>query len=720
MKRYTMFFLLLLTGSFIQAQALKNFTIEESVLQERTFAPQRVQQLDWIPGTEKFAYAKIVDGEQQLLAGEADSPKREVLCNLEDFNNAMKAAGLPLRNALPALRLISATSFRFLEGNTFCKYDWVAKKVEKLTSYNANGQNIDINDQHGVAYTIAQNLYISLPGKPDIAVTSEKSQDIRHGEPAHRNEFGINKGTFWSPKGTMLAFYRVDESMVTNYPLFNLHNHPATPEVVKYPFAGEKSHHATLGVYNTATAKTTYLQTTGDPEHYLTNITWSPDEKNIYVVELNRDQNKLAVNRYNAETGAFEKTLFEESDDKWIEPKHGLEWIPGRPDEFLWWSQRDGMNHFYLYKTDGSLVGQVTKSADFLVTDLLGFDTKAKMLYATVTGNYGADRMPMAFDLKTMTGTPLATESGVHSCILSPSGMHLIDVFSSVDVPNRTTIRETKKGNVTQELLNAPNPLSEYAISKPKLFTIKAADGKTDLTCRLIAPVNFNEDDVYPVLVYVYNGPGIQLVTNTWGAGAPLWMQSLAQQGYYVFTVDGRGSSNRGKAFEQAIFRDLGTNEVADQLKGVEYLKSLQNVDKNRMVVHGWSYGGFMTCNLMLRAPGTFKAGVAGGPVTDWSLYEVMYTERYMDTPGTNKAGYDKSNVGQYLKDLKGKLMLIHGTNDDVVVWQHSLDVVERSVTDGVQIDYFVYPNHPHNVRGKDRAHLMRKVLDYLMANNPR
>jgi dipeptidyl-peptidase-4 len=255
-------------------------------------------------------------------------------------------------------------------------------------------------------------------------------------------------------------------------------------------------------------------------------------------------------------------------------------------------------------------------------------------------------------------------------------------------------------------------------VSRPKLFTIKAADGVTDLSCRLYQPVNFNEDDIYPVLVYVYNGPGVQLITNSWGAGGAMWMQYAAQKGYYVFTVDGRGSANRGKAFEQTIFRDLGTNEVADQLKGVDYLKSLQNVDKARMVVHGWSYGGFMTCNMMLRAPGTFNAGVGGGPVVDWSLYETMYTERYMDTPESNKVGYDKSLVTNYIKNLKGKLMLIHGTNDDVVVWQHSLDFVEKAVTNGVQMDYFVYPNHPHNVRGKDRAHLMRKVLDYLMENN--
>ncbi|MBL0015298.1 MAG: DPP IV N-terminal domain-containing protein [Bacteroidetes bacterium] len=717
MKKYALLVCLLWMGSLSFAQ-LKTFTAEESVLLERNLLPARVAQLDWIPGTERFAHVGQVDGEWQLLAGDVSSAKQEVLCTLKDFNKALEAVGFASKPAFPGIKLLGTTSFRFLNEGAVCTYDWVAKKVTKVTTFNVDGENMDLSAQHGVAYTVAQNLFISLPGKPDIAVTNEANAGFRNGESAHRNEFGIVKGTFWSPNGDQIAFYRMDQTMVTDYPMYNFATKPAGYDLVKYPMAGAKSHHVTVGVYNSTNGKTTFLKTTGDPEHYLTNITWSPDQKSIYMAELNRDQSKMALNRYNAETGEFEKTLFEDADDKWIEPKHGPQFIPGRPDEFIWQTQRDGMNHLYLYKTDGTLVGQITKSADWMVTEVLGFDAKSKMVYVTVTGNFGADRLPMAFDLKTMQGTPLATESGVHTSILSPSGAHFIDIYTSVNVPNLTTIRETKKATIVKELLNAPDPLKEYAVSKPKLFTIKAADGKTDLTCRLIQPVNFNEDDVYPVIVYVYNGPGVQLVTNSWGAGAPLWMQYAAQKGYYVFTVDGRGSANRGKAFEQAIFRDLGTVEIADQLKGVDYLKSLINVAKDRMVVHGWSYGGFMTSSLMLRAPGVFKAGVAGGPVIDWGMYEIMYTERYMDTPQTNKEGYDKSLVTKYIKDLKGKLMLIHGTSDDVVVWQHSLDFVEKSVTNGVQMDYFVYPSHAHNVRGKDRAHLMRKVLDYLMENN--
>jgi dipeptidyl-peptidase 4 len=717
MKKHTLIVLLLLWCGFSSAQ-LKQFTAEESVLQEAALLPARVTGLSWIPNTDKFAYTKQVDGEWAIMAGEANSTKHEVLVKLSDFNKALDAADLVAKTSFPPFRILSPTQLRFMDGTMLVTYDWVAKKAKVLTNYDEKGANVDISTQNGIAFTVDQNLYLSLPGRPGIAITKEVSADIRNGESAHRNEFGITKGTFFSPQGDQLAFYRVDESMVTKYPLFDLKAHPAAPGIAKYPFAGEKSHHATVGVYNATTGKTVFLKTIGDPEHYLTNITWSPDGKAIYLAELNRDQNYLQLNRYNAATGELEKMLFEERDAKYVEPKHGPQWVDGMPDHFLWESQRDGFNHLYLYKTDGTLLGQLTKSSDWIVTDVLGFDPKGAIVYVETTGNFGADRYVWAYDLKKMTGKAVLNESGTHTATLSPNGNYLIDKFTSVDVPNRTSIIDLKKGNVAQELLNAPNPLKDYAVSKPKLLQIKAADGKTDLTCRMFLPTDFNEKQKYPVIIYVYNGPGVQLVTNTWQAGSALWMEYAAQKGYIVFTVDGRGSANRGLAFEQATFRDLGTVELADQLKGVDYLKSLPYVDGNRLAVHGWSYGGFMTSNMMLRSPGVFRVGVGGGPVIDWSLYEVMYTERYMDTPQTNPEGYKNSLVLNYVKNLKGKLLLIHGTSDDIVVWQNSLNFVERAVTDGIQMDYFVYPNHPHNVRGKDRAHLMRKVLDYIMEND--
>lgn len=715
MKKYffALIALLILNGNAIGQD--KKFTVEESVLLQGRLRPESVRQLDWLPGTTKFVYVKEVDDEWMLMAGEAESKSRTALASLADFNKALNDADLASMEAFPAFRLLDDHQMRFFVGQQLCKYDLQAKKVEILSVYPDNGENVDLSAAHGIAYTIDQNLYVSTPGNANIAVTKESNQDIRNGESAHRNEFGINKGTFFSEQGDQLAFYRVDETMVTNYSLYDLNNRPATVEIIKYPFAGEKSHHASVGVFDIKSGKTIFLKTTGDPEHYLTNITWSPDGKSIYLAELNRDQNHMQLNRYNASTGEFEKTLFEEHDEKYVEPKHGPMFVPGNPSQFIWQSARDGNNHLYLYNIDGNLIGQLTRGNDWMVTDIVGFDGKAKHVIIETTANFGMDRLIKSVDLKKMSIQTLTTESGTHKAELSSDGEYFTDDFSSINVAGQTTIRSTKNGKIVQELLNASDPLIDYEISMPILGTIKAADGQTDLSYRLFKPTQMLDGKKYPVIVYVYNGPGVQLIRNMYQAAAPLWMQYAAQKGYVVFSIDGRGSANRGKDFEQAIFRQLGDVEIADQLKGVEFLKSLPYVDAERMGVHGWSYGGFMTSNLMLRAPGTFKVGVGGGPVIDWKLYEVMYTERYMDTPEQNPSGYQKSLVTQYIKNLKGKLLLIHGTRDDVVVWQHSLDMVEKAVSAGVQLDYFVYPGHPHNVRGKDRAHLMRKVLDYMM-----
>jgi dipeptidyl-peptidase-4 len=267
-------------------------------------------------------------------------------------------------------------------------------------------------------------------------------------------------------------------------------------------------------------------------------------------------------------------------------------------------------------------------------------------------------------------------------------------------------------------LLESANKYDEYTIGSAEIKTIKAADGTTDLHTRLIKPSTFDPSKKYPVLVYVYGGPHAQMITNSFLDGANLWMYWMAEQGYLVFTVDNRGSDNRGFAFESVIHRNLGVNEMDDQLKGVDYLKSLPYVDANRLAVHGWSYGGFMTTSLMLRKPDVFKVGVAGGPVTDWNYYEIMYGERYMDTPAENKEGFEQSSTLNYVKNLKGKLLLIHGTSDDVVVMQNNFSLIKKFVEAQKQVDFFPYPMHKHNVQGKDRVHLMKKVLDYVIENN--
>jgi dipeptidyl-peptidase-4 len=305
----------------------------------------------------------------------------------------------------------------------------------------------------------------------------------------------------------------------------------------------------------------------------------------------------------------------------------------------------------------------------------------------------------------------LDSEPGTHNYIVSDDGAYAFEVYTGSGVAKRSIIRATD-GSFSRVLLDAPNTLAAY--DRPRIIdkVLKAADG-TPLYGKLILPTNFDSLKRYPVIVYLYNGPHVQLIKNGFPESGNLWYEYLAQRGYIVWSMDGRGSANRGLRFEQAIFRRLGTVEMDDQLAGVDFLKSLPYVDASRMGVHGWSYGGFMTTSLMLRHPGVFKAAVAGGPVMDWRMYEVMYGERYMDTPEQNPEGYKGNTLYDKVRNLKGKLLLIHGTQDATVVWQHSINFIRECVSSGVQVDYFVYPGYEHNVRGRDRAHLMQKISDY-------
>ncbi|MEQ1555138.1 MAG: prolyl oligopeptidase family serine peptidase, partial [Ferruginibacter sp.] len=284
--------------------------------------------------------------------------------------------------------------------------------------------------------------------------------------------------------------------------------------------------------------------------------------------------------------------------------------------------------------------------------------------------------------------------------------------YSNTQTPKIINITEVKTGK-SKQLLQSPNPLVTYDLGQLEIFTIKN-NNDDDLYCRTFKPLNFDSTKKYPVIVYWYGGPHAQMILNAWNGGAgDYWFQYMAQKGYLVFTIDTRGSMNRGRDFEQTIFRKAGEMQMEDLKAGVNYLNTKQYVDKTNMGLFGWSYGGFLTTNFILNNPGVFKAAVAGGAVMNWQLYEIMYGERYMDTPQENPEGYTKTNLIKQVSKLKDKLLLIHGMQDPVVVQQHSVDFVKAAVDAGVQVDYMIYPGHEHNVLGKDRVHLYQKVTDY-------
>ena len=567
--------------------------------------------------------------------------------------------------------------------------------------------------KHAVAVR-DNNLFLLSPDGSSSQLTTDGSPTLVYGQSVHQNEFGISGGLFWSPDGSRLAFYRMDQSMVSAYPLVHTNVRKATEEKLYYPMAGMPSHHVTLGIYDVASGKTTYLKTGEPKEKYLTNISWAPDSKTIYIAELNREQSHMDLKAYDPATGDYIKTLFSEHNDKYIEPQWPMRFIPGRDREFVWQTRRDGYTHLYRYNVEGKLLGQITRGA-WEVTDFLGFADGGKTLVYTSTQLSPIDRVVASVSLDGRKTRLLTPQAGWHSTQLSADGKHLLDTYESLKNPTENRLVTVASGKALATLYQSKDPEADFINPEITFGTIKAADGVTDLHYRLLKPTNFDPAKKYPTIVYVYNGPHAQLVQNRFHAGCLGWDLYMATKGFVVFTVDGRGSAHRGAAFEQVIHRHLGKNEMADQMKGVDFLKSLPYVDADRIGVAGWSYGGFMTTNLMLTHPEVFKVGVAGGAVTDWARYEIMYGERYMDSPQENPEGYKETNLSLRAANLKGRLLLIHGTIDPTVVWQHTQLFVDACVKAGTYPDYMIYPEHKHNVLGVDRVHLNYTMARYFM-----
>ena len=606
------------------------------------------------------------------------------------------------------------------------KVVWRSGALNTDQSFNVYGDEKQSSEwspaSRATAFVAKDQLYV-VDGKGKmVKLTEDGSRNIVYGQSVHRDEFGINGGLFWSPKGNRLAFYRMDQSMVTDFPLVDIpevdwtpkpaQSRIATPAPEKYPMAGETSHKVTVGVYDLKSGKTIYLKA-GDPtDRYFTNIAWSPDEQTIYMFELNRDQNDCRLVSYNATTGDKIAELYRETDAKYVEPLHPIVFLPWNSNEFVMQSQKDGYNHLYLFNKDGKELKQITKGK-WVVMDMLGFNTKHhSIIYESNEAN-PIQQNVWIVDIETGKRALMDNSGkGWHNGSISTSGRYILDNFSEPTVPRKIAIVDTENGKCTQ-YLTAADPWKGYNQPEFSTGTIKAADGVTDLYYRLVKPVNFDPKKKYPTIVYVYGGPHAHNVDARWHWASRSWETYMAQKGYVLFILDNRGSENRGKDFEQVTFRHLGQEEMKDQMKGVDFLRTLSYVDTARIGVHGWSFGGFMTISLITNYPDVFKVAVAGGPVIDWKWYEVMYGERYMDTPQTNPEGYRQTSLLYKAKDLKGKLQIIIGLNDPVVVPQHAFSFLKACIAAGTQPDFFVYPGEPHNMRGHQSVHLHERITQY-------
>lgn len=709
MRKIQTIAILLLISCVANAQKME-LTLSESVLQQyRKFRPEQLTGFSWIPGTDSYVYA--AEGYTTMMRATAKKNVFEKWFTIQDVNTAL---GSELYN-LGGYSWKNGQEIYLNNGTQFYEYNTVTKKGKLIASIGDEVENATMEPTTGhIAFTKENNLYVHSAEGLKLVVTSNDDKAIVSGQSIARNEFGIAGGIFWSPKGNHLAFYQKDESSVHEYPLLDNNQTPGALIPIRYPMAGQLSEKPKVGIFHLSTKQSVYIQPRGAKDDYITNLSWTPDELYIIVAEVNRDQNHMWLNLYDSKSGTFVRTLLEESSDKWVEPEHAAFFPNAASNNFVWISEKDGFNNLYYYDITGKLIKQLTANK-FVVKDILKSVKNGQEIVFSATGTSPLNTLYYVVDLNGKQRC-LTLEEGTHAIYLNDAATLFLDEYSSHTVVSKSTLK-TMTGKTVKNLLTAENKLAPYAIGTADIGQIKDADG-TVLYTRLIKPSNFDPEKKYPVLVYVYGGPHAQMITNSWLDGANLWMYWMAEQGYLVFTLDNRGSGERGFAFESQIHRQLGDVEMEDQLKGVEFLKTLPYVDANRLAVHGWSFGGFMTTSLMLRHAGTFNVGVAGGPVTDWKYYEVMYGERYMDRPEQNPKGYEQASLMTHAGNLKGDLLLIHGTVDDVVVMQHNLALVKKFVDLGIQMDFFPYPMHKHNVTGKDRVHLMEKVLRYVIEHN--
>ena len=689
----------------------KLFTLEDLNFGGKNYANLRPQNMWLTWWGEKLIQTDV----EECYTIDTRTGKKSLLFTLEDIN---KMAG---SNDESYVRHLMNARFPYPDkpivalGNrkAFILLDFETKNIvwqDSISGQEANDWN---SVSRATAYVEDNQLYVVDGEGKKHQLSADGSRDIVYGQSVHRNEFGIRKGTFWSPKGNRLAFYRMDQSMVTDYPQVDIFPRSASYEPDKYPMAGMTSHKVTVGVYDVKADKTIYLQA-GDPtDRYFTNIAWSPDEKTIYMFELNRKQNDCRLVSYDAKSGEKIAELYHETSDKYVEPQNPIQFLPWDETKFIMQSQKDGYNHLYLFDVSGKELKQIT-SGKWVVLNVVGFNTKTKSILILSNETHPMNSNLYTVNIKNGKRRLMGKGIGVaQSAQPSTSGQMVALKLSSYNHPRFIDIINTNGMGKVTELLDAEDPWKEYQQPIYESGSIKAADGTTDLYFRMVKPHNFDPNKKYPTVVYVYGGPHAHNVDASWHYASRSWETYMAQKGYIVFILDNRGSENRGRDFEQATFHQLGQIEMQDQMTGVEYLKKQPYVDMNRLGVHGWSFGGFMTSSLRTNYPDIFKVGVAGGPVIDWKWYEVMYGERYMGTPQGNPDGYAKTSLIDKAKNLKGKLQIITGYNDNTVVPQHCLSFLDACIKAGTQPDFFAYPGEEHNMRGHASVHLHERITQY-------
>ena len=572
-------------------------------------------------------------------------------------------------------------------------------------------------DGRYVSFVRNHNLcLVSVADGKERAFTEGGTEEVRKGELdwVYPEELEITTAYWWAPDSSAIAYFEMNESKVAKYPLVDFTSPTGEAEEERYPPAGGGNPMVRVFVAPVGGGEAHAMDTGENTDIYIARVNWLTDSKHIAIQRLNRQQTVLDLLISDATTGQT-RTALTEQDQYWINVNNDLRFLKDGK-RFLWSSERSGYRHLYLYDLDGKELAQITKG-EWEVSGVDAVDEAKGVVYFSGTAKSPLERHLYRVSLDGSAISRITIHNGTHGVNMAPDASAFVDTYSDVMTPPRQDVARAD-GSLLRVINENKDPeLAEYHLSPPQFLSVKAHDGML-LNAVMIKPLDFDSAKKYPVLVFTYGGPHAQVVTNAWGGNTALWHQLMAQKGYIIFSLDNRGSAGRGHVFEEPIHFRLGAQELSDQLDGVAYLKSLPYVDAERIGIWGWSYGGHMTLHAVFEAGGDFKAGFAGGPVTDWHFYDSIYTERYLGLLPQNESGYRASSPINEAAGFKGKLLIAHGTGDDNVHFANTLSLIDRLIELQKYVEVMPFPGRGHGVSDPPaRKVLMNRVTQFFLDN---
>ncbi len=709
----------------------KNLTLQE-IFNTNIFMGNTVENIQWLPDGSAFTFTKrntqnglediykhyVSSGNEELIVSASELIYNSYLINMSHYSWTHNGKYLLITGPQVAIwRHSRQAPYYLMEVST--------KKITALSDNDPHLRNVKLSpDGKWVGFVKNHNLYIDeLSSNKEIQLTNDGNDDILNGEFdwVYEEEFSIADGWRWSPDSKKIAFWKLDQTRVKEFYLVDEMSTYNKIYALKYPYAGEQNSIVKIGIVDIDTRKTSWMDLGKEDDFYIPRIYWTNSADKLAIEKLNRRQNQMELLMADADDGNS-RIIITDTDSCWVESEHEINFLK-QSDRIIWISEMSGYNHAYLYDYDGKLINQIT-SGSWEVSDILGVDENNNLLYFDGKKDSPIEQHLYYVDLDGKNLKKISKNHGWHEADFSPDYKYFIQYSSDAETPTKVTLNKADGSLIRILEENKIEAAKEYGIVYPKFIKVKPSDD-IELNAYMMKPLDFDSTKKYPVVVFGYGGIGSQSVVDRWGSGKSssfsrdlLWHNYLLQHGYLIFCIDNRGTGGRGKSFKDLVYGDLGKWAVHDQIEGKNYLASLSYVDGKRIGFWGWSGGGYLALMLMTKGTGNFKAAIAVAPVSDFRLYDDIWTERYMGLPNENPAGYKSASALTYAQKLKGKLLIIHGTGDDNVHCQNTLQMANELEANAKQFDMMLYPNKNHGIYGGlTQLHLFTKMTDFFLNN---